>query len=90
MGLAIGGHLEALPYLFFGFLAFAVGIPLLLGLIRLLNQTWFDPDWRWQNWMRSWETEDDKPLTVASSKSLKSNTAIWPAHDFRVRRSDKP
>ncbi len=57
--LGIGG-LSALPYLCWATFALAVGVPLAIWLIRVLNQTWFDPDWRQQKAINTDSTKDTK------------------------------
>jgi hypothetical protein len=37
--------LAVLPWIFMGVCALAVFIPLVIWVIRLLNQTWLDPNW---------------------------------------------
>ena len=39
-----GGGLELLPWFVMSLCTFAIGIPLTISLIRLLNETWFDRD----------------------------------------------
>lgn len=86
-GFHFGGNLPLLIYLVMGLIAFAVTIPFVIGIIRLLNQTWLDPDWqaarRPQDSWAHWEAEND-------TQSFEENvdTSIRPAQDrFRIQNS---
>jgi hypothetical protein len=42
----LGGDLAVLSYVVIGGVALAVAVPVTIALIRTLNQTWLDWDWR--------------------------------------------